>query len=799
MKKILLLATFVVCHLSMAQEKVFMTTKHQGKIEFEISEEYFWFEAGPATEPQLKARAGKDEFNLVWSDKGFLRASDRKGSKFNTSRQHMKRKYGEKMKKLSPVFLYNGSDQLVIQNEILVKLNGAPPSKKLITKFKSAFTPVKHMPDLYLVEVFGADAFEILDIITHLNRQEIVEYAEPNFLRIIELTTNDSFYNNQWGLENNGSPGTVDADIDVEGAWQYSTGQGVKIAVLDNGVDLSHEDLATNLLPGHDATDRSLAGFSEGNDWHGTAVAGVIAAVANNNKGIAGVAYDAKIIPIRVSYTVRGAKVISDTWILNGVNEAVARGADIINMSFKYSGPGSGSIDSALDNAASSERGGLGIVLVAASGNDNTSSIANPASRSSTLAVGASSFCDRRWSPTGCTPYPTSSSGSSYGSQLDVVAPGRDIWTLDKMGILGKNPGNYYGGFTGTSASAPIVSGLAALILAVDPTLTGTEVMNLIRRNAEKVGGYSYSTTAGKPEGTWNSEMGYGRVNAQAAVEEARFGLVEIAGSEAACMSRSSTSYTLTNLPAGITATSWSASSNMTIMSSSGTGVSLRSTQNGFSAWVRATLSNGVVIERDIWAGKPAMPASISGPTTVQSGAYVNYTGAATNGANSYQWLVPYPHQVVSSFNIFGADWQMSSVTTTSTHLNAFSGTSGSDGYVQFSGVNSCGVGPARTLYVTHDNSGGGTIPKVEGKNLRVNVYPNPANDVVNIELSSANRGAELLSLELVDQRLVTQYRKAFGKGVTEFSLDVRSLDKGIYELRMKTTNGPVNRRIIIE
>lgn len=799
MKKILLLVTFVACHLSTAQEKVFMTTKNQGKVEFEISEEYFWFEAESVTESELKSRAGNDEFNLFWNDRGFLKASDMRGKKFIASKQHLEQKYGRKMKKLNPVFIYNGRDKQVIQDRILLKMNGVAPDRRLIRKFKAVFTPVKHMADMYLVEVSGADAFDILDIVSDLNRQESVAFAEPDFLRIMELTTNDSFYNNQWGLENNGSTGTADADIDVEGAWQYTTGSGVKVAVLDNGVDLNHEDLSANLLTGYDATDRSLGGYSQGNDWHGTAVSGVIAAVANNNKGIAGVAYDSKVIPIRVTYTSRGAPVFHDSWVVAGINEAVALGADVINMSFRYSGSGSSSVNSALDNAANTGRGGLGIVLVGASGNDNAGTVSNPASKTNTLAVGASSFCDRRWSPSGCTPYPTGTSGSNYGSQLDVVAPGRDLWTLDNMGTLGKNSGNYDGDFTGTSAAAPIVSGIAALILSVDPTLTAVEVMNLIRRNAEKVGGYSYSTTSGKPEGTWNNEMGYGRVNAKEAVEEARFDLVEIAGSQFTCMSRSSTSYNLTNLPAGVTATSWSSSSNITITSSSGTGVNLRATQNGFSAWVRATLSNGVVIERDIWAGKPAMPASISGPTTVQSGAYVNYTGTVTNGASSYQWLVPYPHQVVSSFNIFGADWQMLNVTTTTTHLNAFSGTSGSDGYVQFSGVNGCGVGPARTIYVTHDTSGGGIIPKVEGKNLRVDVYPNPANDIVNIELSSTNRGAELISLELVDQRLVTQYRKAFGKGVTKFSLDVRNLDKGIYELRMKTTNGPVNRRVIIE
>ncbi|MCE7992842.1 MAG: S8 family serine peptidase [Roseivirga sp.] len=798
MKKILLLATFVACHLSMAQEKVFMTTKTQGKIEFEISEEYFWFEAGPVTEAQLKARAGNDKFSLVWRDRGFLRATDRVGSKFQISKQHMKRKYGEKMKKLSPVLISKDGEKQVIQDRIFLKMNGIAPSRSLIKKFKTVFTPVKYMKDLYLVEISGADAFDILDIIAYLNKHENVEYAEPDFLRIIKLATSDSFYHNQWGLENDGSTGTADADIDVEGAWQYATGQGIKVAVLDNGVDLNHEDLSANLLPGYDATDRSLGGYSEGNDYHGTAVSGIIAAVANNNKGIAGVAYDSKVIPIRITYSSRGGSVYSESWLLDGINEAVALGADVINMSLSYDHANT-PIYTALNNATSSGRGGLGIVVVAATGNGNSGSVSTPADQSNTLAVGASSFCDKRWSPTGCTPYPTSNKGSNYGSQLDVVAPGRDLWTLDNTGILGRNPGNYDGDFTGTSAAAPIVSGVAALILSVDPALTGVEVMNLIRRNAEKVGGYSYNTTSGKPEGTWNNEMGYGRVNAKEAVEEAFFDLVKIAGSQFTCMSRSSTNYNLTNLPAGITATSWSSSSNITITSSSSTGVSLTATQNGFSAWVRATLSNGVVIERDIWAGKPAMPASISGPATVQSGAYVNYTGTVTNGASSYQWLVPYPHQVVSSFNIFGADWQMLNITTTSTHLNAFSGTSGSDGYVQFSGVNSCGVGPARTLYVTHDSGGGGAIPKVEGKSLRVNVYPNPANDIVNIELSSTNRDAVLLSLELVDQRLVTQYRKGFGKGVTEFSLDVRSLDKGIYELRMKTTNGPVNRRIIIE
>lgn len=139
------------------------------------------------------------------------------------------------------------------------------------------------------------------------------------------------------------------------------------------------------------------------------------------------------------------------------------------------------------------------MVVVFAAGNQNSPTADYPASFSpDILVVGSSDSSNRR------------SSFSSYGTCVDVVAPGTDIWST--------LPNNSTGNMSGTSMAAPHVAGLAALILSVNPDLTGTEVVNIIERTAQKVGNYSYSTTSNRSNGTWNNEMGYGLCNAFAAV-----------------------------------------------------------------------------------------------------------------------------------------------------------------------------------------------------------------------------------------------------------------------------------------
>ena len=152
-------------------------------------------------------------------------------------------------------------------------------------------------------------------------------------------------------------------------------------------------------------------------------------------------------------------------------------------------------LEDAITTAITSGRNGKGMIVVFAAGNYNSSTVDYPANfYSDILVVGSINSADKR------------SSSSSYGTCVDVVAPGNQIWSTLQQ--------NQTGYMSGTSMAAPHVAGLAALILSINPELTGKEVVNIIEKTAQKVGGYSYTTTSNRPNGTWNNEMGYGLCNA---------------------------------------------------------------------------------------------------------------------------------------------------------------------------------------------------------------------------------------------------------------------------------------------
>ncbi|MDR1090637.1 MAG: S8 family serine peptidase, partial [Prevotella sp.] len=289
-----------------------------------------------------------------------------------------------------------------------------------------------------------------------------------------------------------------------------------------------------NYGTGYDAATNTTPAWVRGD--HGTACTGIIGAQYNNAKGIAGVAPDSKLMSISIGL------FYSDTpqQLANGFGWAWRNGADIISNSWGFI-PGwwsyapSAFLENAIDSALVYGRNGKGAIVVFASGNEDSTSIRYPGNFSSDiLVVGAVSPCGERKSPTSCDGEYWW--GSNYGTQLDVVAPGVLIPTTDRQGNNGYNyvtddpddPAysdysnkDYTGKFNGTSSACPHVAGVAALILSVNPTLTGQQVRDIIESTAQKVGDYNYQTTSGHPSGTWNNEMGYGMVNAYAAVQAA--------------------------------------------------------------------------------------------------------------------------------------------------------------------------------------------------------------------------------------------------------------------------------------
>ena len=345
----------------------------------------------------------------------------------------------------------------------------------------------------------------------------LFEFAEPNFVGFTSLLSSDPLFGNQWPLKNTGqNGGTLGADIDIEQAWTITEGRrDVKVAVLDIGIDLDHPDLAANLLPGYDALGGTLNGDAPAglnNNAHGTACAGIIAA-RKNTIGISGVAPECKIIPIN-AMSLSG--LTTDAQIANAIEWAWQNGADVLSNSWYWDVPAA-IIDNAIENATTLGRGGLGCVILFSSGNFGIPSpgeIAYPAYLENVIAVGATDNHDTR------AIFSTSES-SMWGPGLDLVAPGKDIYTTDLQGTDGYSTGDYNSNYSGTSAACPHAAGVAALILSVNRCLTWQQVKQILELSCEKVGPYCYSANTSEPNGSWNEEMGHGRINAFNAVKYA--------------------------------------------------------------------------------------------------------------------------------------------------------------------------------------------------------------------------------------------------------------------------------------
>ena len=303
----------------------------------------------------------------------------------------------------------------------------------------------------------------------------------------------------------------------------------LKIAVIDEGVDLDHSDLVANLLPGYDMTDGLYGGVNGGyanEDDHGTKCAGIIVA-AENNFGIVGVAPQAKVIPIRGAYSDSSGHWVSSQgiWFLRALEKAFAENVDVISNSWSSKSP-SFMFDAVLETISQSGRNGNGIIVIHSTGNESKSVINTPSNHPKVLAVGSSTQFGER------------SISSNYGIDLDVVAPGEKVYTTTIQ--------NSYMEESGTSFACPHVAGVVALMLSVNPDLTREEVHKIICQTAYKLPNYTFTNDASHPYGSWNEEVGYGLVDAGAAVFRALSKKISISGPDDVCQS---SRYYLENLP----------------------------------------------------------------------------------------------------------------------------------------------------------------------------------------------------------------------------------------------------------
>jgi subtilisin family serine protease len=428
----------------------------------------------------------------------------------------------------NPFLIYKDGNKQGITDRFIVKLRDALDvailNQMVSDNALQIIENYKYDNKVYVIHVPKSTGFNALEMANKFYESGKFSSAEPDFLLLLKkFNTNDPFLNNQWSLNNTGSAiqnnGTPGCDMNVFNAWGISTGSAsIKVAIIDEGVDLVHPDLQANMLAGYDATGLGSGGAPSGDDAHGTACAGIVAGVGNNAVGIAGVAYGCKIIPVRIAYSdANGNWVTTNASIGTAIDWAwQTAGADVLSNSW---GGGSNStlINDAITRAVTQGRSGLGAPVIFAAGNDN-GAVSYPATLTNVISVTAMSMCNQRKSTTSCDG--ETFWGSNFGTNTDISAPGVKIYTCDISGAAGYATGNYTATFNGTSSACPNAAGVMALILSVNPTLSVSSARQIIESTCEKVGGYTYNSgVSGQPNGTWSNDLGYGRVNALAALQ----------------------------------------------------------------------------------------------------------------------------------------------------------------------------------------------------------------------------------------------------------------------------------------
>jgi len=416
---------------------------------------------------------------------------------------------------VAPLYTMRGRTVAIIP-EIAVRLKPAHGRDQLDAMCKAnGFTVIRKLDFTdrdYLLAPPAKDASDVFDAVDKLDRLPLIDRAVPNIAFRPKLHgpryPNDSYFPNQWHLNNTGQTGgTVDADIDAPEAWEITTGAtDIVVAVIDDGVDVDHPDLVDNLVPGYDFVDDDNDPDASifWDDAHGTACAGLIAARGDNAAGVTGVAWNCKIMPIRI---IDGFAFITDADIATAFRWAATNGADIMNNSWGGLSAMPLVHDAIQDVTAPDGigRGGLGCVVLGSSGNEG-GPVLWPGAYDEVIAVGATDEFDVVWSYSGS------------GSQLDVTAPSGDLdgdglmWTTDLAGTPGygnRNPAilDYTDLMGGTSGACPVAAGVAALILSVAPDLTGAQVKDILQSSADDLG------APGR-----DNFYGHGRVNARTAL-----------------------------------------------------------------------------------------------------------------------------------------------------------------------------------------------------------------------------------------------------------------------------------------
>ncbi|OGD39338.1 MAG: hypothetical protein A2V45_15455 [Candidatus Aminicenantes bacterium RBG_19FT_COMBO_58_17] len=348
--------------------------------------------------------------------------------------------------------------------------------------------------NLYQVRIPDWASVEVMSYA--LSQNPDVVYAGPNYSARIMVTPNDTLFRYQYALNNTGqeigAPGSPSgkpkADIKATAGWGEAKGTAeTVIAIIDSGVDFEHPDIKNKFI----SRGRDFAN----DDWdatddngHGTYVAGIAAADTNNDEGMAGVAWNCRILPVKVTDN-EGTAWYDD--VIDGILWAADNGAHVINLSLGGDAPDD-SLRDALRYAHDK-----GVVIAASAGNDDTAVFYPAAYDAYCLAVAATDYDDAR------------ASWSCFGPEVDVAAPGEWVLSIVPTWYWGPDSLPYAFG-SGTSSSAPHVAGLAAVIKGLKPWLTVDEIMNVIRYSSDDV-------NSGEHSGR-DDYIGYGRINMEKAL-----------------------------------------------------------------------------------------------------------------------------------------------------------------------------------------------------------------------------------------------------------------------------------------
>jgi subtilisin family serine protease len=682
---------------------------------------------------------------------------DSKIAKITATSEESKNTLNAKLKLKKEVYicqpfytLEDGSD-MGVTDEILLKFLVHVSQEQQNALHKKYKTKVIKKTKIYqkLLISKGEDALEIAN---KYYESGLVKFSTPKFISKFEYSQvypNDTYFSKQITCHNTGQvfndghSGTYDADIDAPEAWEITTGcNSVVIAVLDQGITSDHPDLPNIRQVRLDGSNFG-GGFDNnpsptGDENHGNACAGVIAATMNNNEGIAGIAPNCRIMPIRLPDNPQ----IDPEGVADAIEFAVNNGADILSNSWGYQNEHLVIIEAinyALDNDC--------VVIFAAGNTANHENNYNgyvefPANVNipGVIAVGASDRDDQQanYSPTNILIDITAPSHRAFPNVISGET--LEMWSIDIPEDAGYNPYPFYGmphppvtgeslpnnpdytgRFGGTSHSCPVVAGVAALMLSINPNLSYMDVFNILTSSADKVGGYTYINGH-------CDEMGYGRVNAFEALKA----VYPISGPSTVCNYNNAT-FNISNLPAGSTI-NWTNSINMSYVSGQGTNTYEVERNSSGSAWVEANISgvscDVVSIRKYFTDGRPIVTDSQirGGYDNVSFNSIDNFSITAASGASSYSWsIVPY----LMSCSSDKLPYFISSNTGTSVSVKH--GTCEGKYLLRCIAVNSCGSNYYQDKVINVYDPFGDNDPC----DATITLYPNPGknNEFTNLKI----------------------------------------------------------------